>query len=54
LRWGAWLIASPFVLGFTANIAAMWNQLIVGLLVGILATWAAVGTSDAGDQTVKS
>lgn len=51
---GAWLIASPFVLGFTTNVAAMWNQLIVGLLVGILATWVAVTTSDAGNQTVKN
>ena len=51
---GAWLIASPFVLGFTTSVAAMWNQLIVGLLVGILATWVAVTTSDAGDQTVKN
>jgi hypothetical protein len=51
---GAWLIASPFVLGFTANIAAMSNQLIVGLLVGLLATWVAVTKSDARDQTVKN
>ena len=31
---GLWLIAAPFVLGFTTQTAAMWNQIIVGLVVG--------------------
>lgn len=30
---GLWLIISPWVLGFTAQMAAMWNSIIVGLVV---------------------
>jgi hypothetical protein len=28
---GAWLIVSPFILGFGSVTAALWNQLIVGV-----------------------
>jgi hypothetical protein len=42
----AWLIVSPYVLGFSGVVSAFWNQLIVGLLVGALAIWAAVTASD--------
>lgn len=49
----AWLIVSPFILGFSALTTALWNQIIVGLLVGCLAIWAAVATSDGG-VTAKS
>lgn len=31
---GLWLIAAPFALGFTNLAGPMWNQIIVGLLVG--------------------
>lgn len=37
---GAWLIVSPWALGITAP-SAMWNQIVVGLLVGALAIWSA-------------
>lgn len=43
---GAWLIVSPYVLMFTTITAAMWNQIIVGALVGALAIWAAVTESE--------
>jgi SPW repeat len=43
---GAWLIASPFILGFSAISAALWNQLVVGLLVLVLAAWAAMAETD--------
>ncbi len=36
---GLWLIASPFVLGFTGVTEAMWNHIIVGLLIGADAVW---------------
>jgi SPW repeat-containing protein len=42
----AWLIVSPYVLGFSGLTSAFWNQLIVGVLVGALAIWAAVTASD--------
>ena len=38
---GIWLIISPFVLGFTTETAAMWNHLVVGIIVGVDALWAA-------------
>jgi len=37
---GIWLILAPFVLGFTEYAGAMWNQIIVGILVGADALWA--------------
>jgi hypothetical protein len=49
----AWLIVSPYILGFSALASALWNQIVVGVLVGILAIWAAVATSDRG-VTAKS
>lgn len=39
---GIWLVLAPFVLGFTDQPAPMWNQIIVGLLIGGDALWAAV------------
>jgi hypothetical protein len=48
---GAWLIVSPFILGFGSLTAALWNQLIVGVVVLVLAAWAA-GTET--DGTVKA
>lgn len=40
LVFGAWLIVSPWVLGFTAATAALWNHVIVGLLVAGMAAWS--------------
>ena len=37
---GAWLVVSPWVLGFTATIAALWNFVVVGLLVAGMAAWS--------------
>ena len=37
-----WLIVSPYVLGFAGNQTVTWNQIIVGVLVGVLAIWAAL------------
>ncbi len=37
---GAWVFISPFALAFyMGNVVAMWNSLIVGVLVFILAIW---------------
>lgn len=43
---GAWLIVSPFILGFSAISAALWNQLVVGLVVLVLSAWAAMAETD--------
>ena len=45
---GAWLMVSPYVLGFSALTYPLWNQIIVGLAVAVLATWAAMRTSERG------
>lgn len=37
----AWLIVSPWLLGFAGTAAAVWNQIVVGVLVGLLAVWSA-------------
>lgn len=38
----AWLIVSPWALGTAALSALMWNQIIVGLVIGALAIWSSV------------
>ena len=47
----AWLIVSPFVLDFASHANALWNQIIVGLLVGALALWTAITTPGEGLTT---
>lgn len=37
---GVWLIIAPFVLGFTGHTGAMWNHIVVGIIVGGDALWA--------------
>lgn len=44
----AWLIASPWVLGFSAHTAAMLNAVIVGALVVVLSLWALGTDRDIG------
>jgi hypothetical protein len=39
---GAWLIISPFVLGFSDITPALWNTVIMGLLVGGDAIWSVI------------
>lgn len=36
---GLWMILSPWVLGYNQNATAVWNSLIVGALVLIVAVW---------------
>jgi hypothetical protein len=43
---GAWLLVSPWLLGFAATSTALWNQLVVGLIVGALALWSALSMRD--------
>jgi hypothetical protein len=43
-----WLIVSPFALGYASHTTVLWNQLIVGALVGILALWTALTTPESG------
>jgi hypothetical protein len=38
---GVWLVLSPFALNYSTVVAAMWNDIIVGVVVIVLAAWAA-------------
>ncbi len=44
---GVWLIAAPFVLGYTGVAGALWNDVIVGIAVAVLGGWAAVALGQA-------
>ncbi len=51
---GAWLIASPWVLGFAGNEAAMWNAVVVGIAVGGLALWSSMIEHERGGLSSPS
>ncbi len=38
---GVWLIIAPFILGYTKLTGALWNDIIVGIIVAVLSVWAA-------------
>lgn len=38
----AWLIVSPWIFGVAALSALLWNQIIIGLVIGALALWTAL------------
>jgi hypothetical protein len=38
---GVWLVVSPFILGYTTVVAALWNDIIIGAVVIVLAAWTA-------------
>lgn len=43
---GLWLIISPFVLGFSSHTTVMWNAVVVGVIVAVLAAIRASGRYD--------
>lgn len=45
---GAWLVLSPWILGFSGLFAAMLNAVIVGVLVVAMALWALGVDKDIG------
>ena len=45
---GLWLVASPWALGFAAIAAALWNAVVVGVVVAALALWALGTDRDIG------
>ncbi len=44
---GVWLVAAPFVLGYTGVASALWNDVLVGIAVAVLGGWAAVALGQA-------
>lgn len=45
---GAWLVISPWVLGFSGLYAAMLNAVVAGAIVLVLALWALATDKDIG------
>jgi hypothetical protein len=41
---GIWMILSPWIYGYAANTARLWNSVIFGIIVVILAVWSASAT----------
>lgn len=41
---GGWLVFAPFILDYSGTTAAVWNDIIVGLVVLTLAAWSAVAS----------
>jgi hypothetical protein len=37
---GAWLLVSPWLVGFSAVTALMWNAVLIGSLIVVCAGWA--------------
>ena len=37
---GAWLLVSPWILGFTSSLILTWNSVIFGALIFLLAGWS--------------
>lgn len=51
---GVWLVVSPWVLGFSVSQVPTWNQIVVGIVVGILAFWSSVTEHDMHGLTAKN
>ncbi|HHJ06386.1 MAG TPA: hypothetical protein ENK24_02685 [Anaerolineae bacterium] len=50
---GLWLIVAPFILTYAGVTAAIWNDIIVGIVVLVLAGWAALTVGGANLQHPK-
>jgi len=37
---GIWLVVSPFIIGYSFITSALWNSVIVGILVAVFAGWS--------------
>lgn len=48
---GVWLILAPFIIGYATLAVALWNDIIVGILVVVLAGWAALVAPSASAKT---
>jgi hypothetical protein len=43
LALGLWLVVSPWLLGFAADMNAMWTHVIMGVLIAAVSAWAVWG-----------
>jgi len=49
---GAWLIISPWVFGYAADVSLFWNSMLVGLAVAVFAVFALPVAQRITHQTV--
>lgn len=45
---GTWLVVSPWLIGFSGLEPALWNAVIVGAAIAVLALWALATDRDVG------
>ena len=45
---GIWLIIAPFVLGYNTFTVALWNSIIVGVIVAAFGAWSVLTAEAAG------
>ncbi|MFQ5683319.1 MAG: SPW repeat protein [Candidatus Binatia bacterium] len=50
---GLWLALAPFALTYSGTTAAVWEDVIVGLLIAALALWRALGEETEGMAAVS-
>lgn len=50
---GVWLVIAPFALVYRGISAALWDNVIVGIIIAVLAAWRALGKESVG-MTVTS
>ncbi|HEY7166070.1 MAG TPA: SPW repeat protein [Candidatus Binatia bacterium] len=43
---GLWLIVAPFALNFRTDTTAMWNSVVIGIVVAVLSIIRALGHTD--------
>lgn len=43
---GIWILISPWILGYWRITSALWNQIIIGVLIILLFLWEVVGTEE--------
>jgi hypothetical protein len=50
---GAWEVVAPFILGYSNAANALWDALILGIALIILAGWAALANQDSTVKTLE-
>ena len=50
---GLWLLASPWILGFSSSTLLMWNAVVAGALVVVLAGWVIAPPQDSPQGPAK-
>lgn len=43
---GIWLFVSPWVLGYSGTTSALWNSLVLGVIVFVLSGWSILSSPD--------